>query len=221
MPDGTLQVLEGDYKNARDSQGRQYSDVTSAGIVDRKLTSETSVSIYDPVCGLLIDWNTRAKVATVTHLLPSKPVQARWRPEYPNGPRTEVRDGVETRIEPLGTKRILGLQVLGIRWLSVIDAGSSSENKGQVHVMAERWDSLDLEILLESVFDDPRTSAGRTHAQIVRLDRSEPDPQLFRIPERYVIRDRWAPASEYGPEVAPGWKLDPPPEHGGQKEPPH
>jgi hypothetical protein len=211
LPDGTLQIYEGDFKQARDSSGREFKDVTSGGIVDGKLKTVVSVHIFDPVCGLLIEWRTDSPAAKVTLLIPSPPIpaprQGSWsRPDYPAAPYTQVRNGVETRIEPLGTKDILGLEALGIRYSTFLPAGSPSENKEPVHVLIERWDSPELEITVEHLMDDARTSAGHTFEQLTHLDRSEPGPNLFRIPAGYTIEKHYAPASENGPEVVPGWK---------------
>jgi hypothetical protein len=205
LPNGTLQVYEGDYKEARDSNGREYRDSTSGDMISGMHTF-LRVSIFDPVCGLMIDWDTETKVATVTHLVPTQPVQGRWRPDIPASAQTEVRNGIERRIEPLGTKTILGLEAVGIRWSSIIPPDPASHNDQPVHVLTERWDSPALNIMLEHLMDDPRTSAGHTHMQLIHLDRSEPDPSLFHIPAGYTIENRWAPAQELGPEVAPGWK---------------
>jgi hypothetical protein len=174
-------------------------------MIDGKLTIRVDASIFDPVCGLMIDWRTYVNIATVKHLIPSPQVQGRWRPDYPAAPYTKVENKIETKVTPLGTKQVFGLEVFGISYSTFLPAGSPRKNAQPVHVLIERWDSPDLNIMVEHLMDDPLASAGRTHMQLIYLDRSEPDPSLFRIPEGYRVEDRWAPATLDGPEVVPGW----------------
>jgi hypothetical protein len=52
----------------------------------------------------------------------------------------------------------------------------------------ESWRSPELNIILLSVHEDPRT--GTRTAEVTDLDRAEPDPSVFQVPEGYTVKDQ-------------------------------
>ena len=73
-----------------------------------------------------------------------------------------------------------GLEVTGTRTTQVIPAGTV-DNDREFTVVSETWTSPELKIVLRQMTSDPRT--GRVTAELSNIDRSEPDPSLFKLPE--------------------------------------
>jgi hypothetical protein len=69
LPNRPLEVYEEDTKRVRDSSGRTYRELTAGGLVNGEKKTVLYASVLDPVCGVLVEWNTDSKVATVTHLV--------------------------------------------------------------------------------------------------------------------------------------------------------
>jgi hypothetical protein len=53
----------------------------------------------------------------------------------------------------------------------------------------ETWTAPDLKIIVYTTDDDPRTGSRTT--ELINLDRAEPDPALFQVPEGYTIKDQY------------------------------
>jgi hypothetical protein len=61
-------------------------------------------------------------------------------------------------------------------------------NDRPIAIVNETWRSPDLDIIVPSVNEDPRTDT-RT-AEVTDLDRAEPDPSIFQVLEGYTIKDQ-------------------------------
>jgi hypothetical protein len=83
------------------------------------------------------------------------------------------------------------VQAVGTRYSTVIPAGSSWRNEKPVHVVSEKWESPELEIVVQDLNDDPRISAVHSTEEMTHLDRSEPDASVFQIPKGYTIQHRY------------------------------
>jgi hypothetical protein len=188
--DGTIELFEGDTREARDSSGRTYREVKSGGIVNGHSWARVDASVMDPVCGLLIVWNTNSKVATTTHMVWSSAMQKNTSWLKPAVPETRSKNGVQTKVEDIGAKMILGVKALGTRYTSIVPAGSEWHTDKPVVVTNEKWVAPDLETFTELTSDDPRRAAVHS-TKMIRLDRSEPDSTLFRIPADYSMKDRY------------------------------
>jgi hypothetical protein len=57
-----------------------------------------------------------------------------------------------------------------------------------ITIVSETWHSPELKITLLSVNDDPRT--GKRTTEVTDLDRAEPDPSVFQVPEGYTVKDQ-------------------------------
>ena len=53
-------------------------------------------------------------------------------------------------------------------------------------VVTERWYSSDLQTVVLSKRDDPRT--GQTIFQLTNIQRGEPDAALFQVPSDYAVQ---------------------------------
>lgn len=91
----------------------------------------------------------------------------------------------QEKTEDLGTKYISGLTCTGLRITETIPPGTQGNDKA-ITVTREQWFSPELGIAVLWITDDPRS--GVDTREILGLDRGEPDPSLFQIPDGYWIR---------------------------------
>jgi len=89
--------------------------------------------------------------------------------------------------EKLPGKTINGIYAEGIRLTQTYPIGYFGNDR-PIIVVHETWTSPDLKIVVLSTSDDPRTGTRTT--EVTNVDRSEPDPALFQVPEGYTVRDR-------------------------------
>lgn len=90
------------------------------------------------------------------------------------------------RLEDLGSAALDGIEVHGYRRTSTLGADSTGTGKPVV-VVDEYWYSEELRINLLSKHSDPRT--GNLAITVTNLNRTEPDPNLFEIPQGYKVVD--------------------------------
>lgn len=88
--------------------------------------------------------------------------------------------------EKLGTQLIEGVEAEGTRTRFTIPAGQIG-NELPIHVVAERWYSSDLKVLVMSRHSDPRF--GDTTYRLTNITRFEPPPHLFEIPSDFTIAE--------------------------------
>ena len=101
------------------------------------------------------------------------------------------RRGVEPAkpvVESLGQRILEGVEVEGTRSTVVIPAGQIG-NEQPINIVAERWVSPALKVLVESRRSDPRF--GETTYRLTGIVRAEPAPSLFEVPADYrIIEDQ-------------------------------
>jgi hypothetical protein len=107
---------------------------------------------------------------------------AELRKPIPNG--TLVQDHLT--VEDLGTKRIAGVDTIGRRETNTIDVGVMG-NDQPLTASNETWHSQELAINLLSIRTGPMI--GKQNFTITDLSAVEPDPELFKVPEGYQVRD--------------------------------
>jgi hypothetical protein len=95
--------------------------------------------------------------------------------------RSDPVTHVET--EQLGQKFIHGIACKGTRVAMTIPAGAVGNDR-DMRVVNERWYSDDLMALVKSSNDDPRF--GTSTYELQDISRSEPDPDLFKLPEGFA-----------------------------------
>jgi hypothetical protein len=192
LANGTTITHESSVKMARDSSGRTYQESrreSSMGL-EGGSNNVVSVNVYDPVNRLTIFWNSNTKEAIVTHFPEPReikrtevqPVQAMVDPTPM--PRLEP---IRPQIEDLGMRTINGVEAKGTRTTRVIPTGREG-NDQPITVTLERWAAVDLGLVVMSVQDDPRT--GTSTIELTDLEKGEPDPALFQVPEGYTVKDR-------------------------------
>ena len=90
----------------------------------------------------------------------------------------------ETKSEDLGTQNIEGLVCEGTRRTTVIPPGSIG-NERPIEMVYERWYSKDLQMVVSSKHVDPRF--GEQTYTLKNINRSEPDPSLFTVPQGFKV----------------------------------
>jgi hypothetical protein len=165
----------------RDSAGRTREDVS----IPRDPIASQFVRIEDPVAGVHYSLDTDAKIArrlvdlTPPAPVPLTPVQgvAVFNPKFRN---------VRTTTESLGTQLIEGLSVEGKRVTSISDSSAGCEENVAV---VETWYSADLQM---TVLHKWSNCAGTGTVRLEHIDRTEPDPLLFRVPAGYTtVEQHW------------------------------
>jgi hypothetical protein len=98
--------------------------------------------------------------------------------DTPHGAPDAVRE------ESLGTRRVAGVQTVGMRFTRVIPAGELGNDR-PMQVTEERWESPELKLVLFSRISDPRF--GIVEYQVTNVRRVNPPPDLFVVPSDYTI----------------------------------
>jgi hypothetical protein len=190
--DGGTMTLVNERHIARDAQGRIYeerwvlvpknSDVKSymnwIQIADPKQHTVYNCSPQKHVCNLLVYDPGHDLEAATLH----------------KGTTRTGKNGSQTW-EELGTRSILGIETTGVRETRITDAGVMG-NDQPLTSMSEYWHSDTLGINLLSIRSSP--FFGKQTFTITELSPSDPDPQLFELPEGYKIDDlrKSAPVSQ-------------------------
>jgi hypothetical protein len=100
--------------------------------------------------------------------------------------RARAESGVPNMPEPLGTKQLEGLTVVGTKRTEVIPTGRIGNDR-PIEITDERWESPDLKVLVMSRHHDPRT--GDVEYRLTNVLRTEPPRDLFQPPADYAIVD--------------------------------
>ena len=191
LANGTTITHENSVKEARDSSGRTYHEsrpeLVPGGEGDAP--NFIFVNVHDPMNRVNISWNSRSKEATVTHM--QEPEQIKRVEALPpeNPPPTPMvrAEMPRPQTEDLGMKTINGLEAKGTRTTRVIPAGREG-NDQPITVIQETWMSTALRIAVMTISDDPRT--GNSTMELTEIERGEPDPGMFQVPEGYAVKER-------------------------------
>lgn len=197
LSDGTHVNHTDTDKFYRDSQGRMRSD------------SSTKTILYDPVAGYTYTINLQAKSYYQTPIRPGVKStsiavdgDSTWikdtdtnAPSLPYESARLMRDGkLPMHTEPLkgvddrnlGEKDVNGVSCVGKRITMTIPAGTFGNDR-DIRVVNERWYSESLQVLVKSSNSDPRF--GVTTYELTQIKQGNPDPQLFRLPSGYAVKD--------------------------------
>ena len=179
-------------KEARDSSGRTYRESRQEPAMGLEEGSNNfvSVTVYDPVNRISIFWHSNTKEAIVTPF--PEPREIKRLDPIPGQAGMESTpmqrlEQIKPQIEDLGMKTINGVEAKGTRTTRVIPAGREG-NDQPITVTSERWTAPDLKLIVMSVNEDPRS--GTSTMELTDIERSEPDPALFQVPEGYTIKDQ-------------------------------
>jgi hypothetical protein len=96
----------------------------------------------------------------------------------------------ETRTEQLGTQNFEGVDAEGTRTITTIPADAIG-NERPIEIVYERWYSNELQMIVYSKHSDPRF--GEQTYRLTNINRSEPDPSLFQVPNSYRLMNPYTP----------------------------
>jgi len=193
LADGTHITNERKTKMVRDSDGRTCT-IFFNKIGDR--SSET-LFIEDPLAHERIMLNGWDKTAEVTHTRPI-PAPHPLTPEQKAALETARAKAVANADVPpqkssspnsenLGSQSIQGIYVEGRRMTTVIPVGQMGNDR-ELRRVIENWFSPELKISMEQTNDDPIN--GKSTTKVTSINRGDPDPGLFRVPEGYKVIDK-------------------------------
>jgi hypothetical protein len=192
---------------ARDSQGRTRRDFTLPGIGPWATSDNPAphvIVINDVVAGTQYILNPKNKIARQV-----PPLQfGRHRGGHAGGrngfghqgpPQDDAeQNGKGVVTTSLGTQTINGVQAEGTRYTRTIPAGAIG-NQNPIVITMERWYSTDLQMVVLSKRNDPRT--GERTTQFTNIQRTEPEASLFQVPSDYTVK-------QGGPNVKGRRRLD-------------
>lgn len=177
LGDGTRIHQENRGKSFRDSEGRTRNETESVSSVGNAEKFH-HVSILDPIENVIINWDSRTKVATIRQWMS---------PPSPPSPTTvKSRPAPEAVHEKLGTTDIEGFSAVGDKYTRTIEVGKIGNDK-PLATVSETWYSTELRLVLRSKIEDPQF--GERTIKLVNIQRVEPDPTLFQVPQDYTVHD--------------------------------
>ena len=88
----------------------------------------------------------------------------------------------DVRDESLGTKRIAGVEATGRRITLVVPPGYR-QNDRSIEMVDERWESVELQLLIQSRHSDSRSTI---EYRVSNIRRTEPPARLFELPAYYT-----------------------------------
>lgn len=187
-------------KDCRDSEGRTRREShmlrgpspTSDGVL--------IVEITDPVSGFRYVLDTQNHVAhrfappvektdgvaTYSQTARANSSSTNSAPVRTLAPTPAQANRPEHVTESLGTQVIEGVLVEGTKTTTTFPVGVMGNDRPIVRV-TESWHSPDLKITVLSRNSDPRM--GESSMRLQNIDRTEPDPGLFRAPPDYEVVD--------------------------------
>lgn len=204
FPNGYRQEEGSSTKEWRDSEGRTRKDVTWTHPIKGVVTV---CQIDDPVALVRYIWTVGAAektVVTETHYQMDGIVTEVWPdpPDHKIEPEpgrtiiilTPQRDlNANANDETLGPEYIDGVYAKGTRSVEAIPPGrGGNETDHPVNRIDEIWTAPDLNMVVKMFLDD---GVGFTErSELKNIDRSEPDPSVFRPPAGLPKRE--APESD-------------------------
>jgi hypothetical protein len=173
----------------RDHAGRIYQErwllVPKGGKIESQMNL---IQIYDPNehtgydCFLLGRQKGYCELNTYAGLVRKDAVQ-------PNGPLPN-NTGYRTH-EDLGTRVIEGVETVGTRDTSIINAGVMG-NDEPMKIVREFWHSPELGVNLVSIVSDPRFGTQTFTLTDVEVT-EQADPKFFELPEGFQVVDERKP----------------------------
>ncbi|HEV2991177.1 MAG TPA: hypothetical protein VG759_22250 [Candidatus Angelobacter sp.] len=185
LADGTRIQEETHGKSFRDSEGRTRTESEIVMHVGNGARIQ-HITIFDPIERVLINIDPKSKVAIIIPL-PTPRTSAAKADSQKTDSQKMPKPADKSVYEHLGTEEIDGFSATGDRITRTIEIGQIGNDKPVVSVF-ETWTATDLKAVLRSKTDDPEN--GQRTMKLVNIQRDEPDPALFRIPEGYTVNDK-------------------------------
>jgi hypothetical protein len=203
LSDGNRIVNKTSGTVARDSQGRVRREMSMGRIGPVDANNHKMIFISDPTAHRQEVMDPGGDLTTVIHTTG----------ESANGPQIITLNGdngtvlkkkfvvktekgsssdentqnekKQVKHEDLGTQTIAGVSAQGKRDTITIPAGEIG-NERPFEVVSETWYSPDLHITVMRKHSDPRV--GETVFQLTDIQRTEPDPALFQVPDDVKVQ---------------------------------
>jgi hypothetical protein len=170
---------------ARDGQGRVRRTQRIAAIGSLLPQGDAEiVTINDPVARVHYSLDLSRKVAFRSAPIFTKRIEGPPLAGAPIGAHLQVHRAGDTQAESLGTRQFDGVSAEGTRVTTTIPAGAIG-NQAPIQIVAERWYSPELRIVVASRRSDPRF--GETNFRLENIVRVEPPAELFRVPADFTI----------------------------------
>jgi hypothetical protein len=180
LDDGSVVITHLFAMVARDSQGRIYREGRNFVPVDSDQEPKRyRFKIYDPITHTLTLCMVANHSCSVTSFSASTAFSLRPVGPFDDGKRTLAR-------ESLGNNVMDGINVVGSRETITINAGVVGNSQALL-ITREFWYSPELQVNLAITRKDPRE--GSQVVRVNEVSRSEPDPNLFKVPEGYAVHD--------------------------------
>ena len=178
MFDGTKVERTVTAKFFRDSAGRTRREQTVVGLeaLDPGNDFRAVVHIVDPVADVFYTLNPGSRTAD---RLPLSLLRGSRRP-------LNVPIDYGKKETDLGVKDIDGISAKGTRTVTTVPTGQVGNDR-PIDIIDERWESVELKVLLRSLHRDPRS--GDIEYALTKISRAEPSASLFQVPSGYTIRD--------------------------------
>ena len=195
LANGTVIQRQTQTKVARDSQGRVRRETTRQTPAG---TTETRITISDPVAGMVYELDPAAKTAfqRPAHFpngqRPSQSQQA----DSVRGARQPAQNNANLKREELAAQSINGVIASGTRVTHTIPAGTIG-NSAAIETVHETWMADDLKVPVKTRVTDPR--AGTTNMELTNLLRGDPDASLFTVPSDYTVKKGFGGPGGRGP----------------------
>jgi hypothetical protein len=182
LEDGHRIVRHNVMKQYRDRQGRTRREQTLEALgPSTPVAAKDMVFIFDPVLHVNYVIDPEAKVAREFASV-ERPSDAQITPSVTQQNPSSVSPQV--RIDSLGARSIEGLECSGTRTTTTLPTGLIG-NEAPVVMTRETWFSAEIDAVVQSKTTDPRF--GSTDYHLKHIDRSEPSPDLFRVPVAFRI----------------------------------
>src|SRR5262249_45265141 len=162
--------------------GRNRTEMFMLDRPDVASNEPTQIIINDPVEGVNYSLNPRTHTGIRNNfrtIVPPQPPKPPVNIAPPQPPRQILP---KPNTEDLGMQLMDGLWVHGSKTTMTIRANSQGNDRPLVTVI-EQWISEELQVAVLTKRSDPRN--GETTDRLTNIDRSEPDPALFRPPADY------------------------------------
>jgi len=183
--DGATMTFVNERHIARDAQGRIYQErwllVPKSGNVKSTMNW---IQLTDPKQRTLYNCSPARHICELLVYDPATDLSAASLRKGSSGPLPHGNGNVAW--EDLGSRSIAGIETLGMRETTTINAGTMG-NDQPLTSMSEYWHSEQLGINLLSIRTSP--FFGKQTFTITEITAADPDPQLFELPAGFTVND--------------------------------
>jgi len=186
LPDGSHIHTVQHEKLYRDREGRIRSEMYNHQDSDQQNPEElTSVTITDSPDNARYNLQPRTHIAQRSSIF-GPPVQTQAVQRRAPVPAQQTQSRRKFTSEALGTQTIEGIAAEGNRYSTTYPMNFMGNDAPLVNT-GETWYSTEMGLQIVQKTNDPRT--GETVRRFKNIQRGEPDPSLFQVPEDYTIRN--------------------------------